>query len=139
LTLTKSSGDYGHPSTEGLVSHGRAVFLSDFLGDPAPAESALVQAADRGIKGLLIQVLDPLELTFPWDGRTVFTSMGGSLAHETQQAGDLRARYLDRLAARQALLADLARRTGWLYLSHDTGKPAQTALVWAYQALEGGR
>ncbi len=133
------AADYGTPSDEGLMSHGRAVFLSDFLGDLAPAESALSRAADRGVRGVLLQVLDPVEEEFPFDGRTVFVSMGGSLTHETQEAGDLRARYLARLAERKSRLADLARLSGWHYLTHDTGKPAQAALLWAYQALEGGR
>jgi uncharacterized protein (DUF58 family) len=133
------SPDYGTPSDTGLVPHGRAVFLSDFLGDMGPAELALSRAADRGVRGLLIQVLDPVELIFPFDGRTVFLSMGGTLAHETQEAGDLRERYLARLDERKARLADLARLSGWHYLSHDTGQPAQAALLWAYQALEGGR
>jgi uncharacterized protein (DUF58 family) len=139
LARPAEAPDYGAPSDQGLLPHGRAVFLSDFLGDLAPAEAALARAADRGVRGLLIQVLDPVEQAFPFDGRTVFVSMGGSLAHETQEAGDLRARYLDRLAERKARLADLARLSGWLYLGHDTGQPAQVALLWAWQALEGGR
>ena len=139
LGRTAPAPDYGTPSDEGLMSHGRAVFLSDFLGDLAPAETALARAADRGVRGVLVQVLDPVEEAFPFDGRTVFVSMGGSLTHETQEAGDLRARYLARLAERKARLADLARLSGWHYLTHDTGQPAQAALLWAYQALEGGR
>lgn len=131
--------DYGAPSEEGLLPHGRAVFLSDFLGDIAPAEAALALAADRGVQGLLVQVLDPVELAFPFDGRTVFLSMGGTLAHETQEAGDLRQRYLDRLAERRDRLGHLARLSGWHYLCHDTGQPAQAALLWAYQALEARR
>lgn len=139
LSRAEPAPDYGAPTDEGLMAHGRAVFLSDFLGDMSAAETALARAADRGVRGLLLQVLDPVEESFPFDGRTVFVSMGGSLAHETQEAGDLRARYLERLAERKARLADLARLSGWHYLAHDTGQPAQVALLWAYQALEGGR
>lgn len=131
--------DYGAPVEDGLVSHGRAVFLSDFLGDMGPVEAALARAADRGVRGVLLQVLDPAEEDFPFDGRTIFVSMGGSLSHETQAAGDLRGRYLARLAARKDRLAELARLSGWLYGAHHTGQPAQAALLWAYQALEGGR
>ena len=139
LGLTASASDYGTPAEDGLVSHGRAVFASDFLGDLAGVEAALARAADRGVKGVMLQVLDPAEEEFPFDGRTVFVSMGGSLSHETQQAGDLRTRYLARLAERRARLADLARLSGWLFHTHHTGQPAQAALLWAYRALEGGR
>lgn len=131
--------DYGSPQVVGMVPHGRAVFLSDFLGDLDPIETALTAAADRGVKGVMVQVLDPAEEDFPFDGRTIFESMGGSLRHETLKAGDLRGRYLDRLAARKARLADLARAVGWHFHTHHTGEPAQMALLWAYGALEGGR
>ena len=131
--------EYGAPVTEGMVSHGRAVFLSDFLGDLAGIEAGLARAADRGVRGVLIQVLDPAEEDFPFDGRTIFESMGGTLRHETRQAGELRARYLARLAERKDRLAGLARAVGWHFTTHHTGSPAQSALLWAYAALEGGR
>ncbi|MFC3181731.1 DUF58 domain-containing protein [Cypionkella sinensis] len=133
------AADYGTPEIAGMVSHGRAVFLSDFLGQIEPLETALTLAADRGVRGILLQVLDPAEEDFPYLGRTVFESMQGSLRHETQSAGDLRARYLDRLAERKAKLTALARAVGWHYHCHHTGQSAQTALLWAYSALEGGR
>lgn len=131
--------DYGAPQVAGLVSHGRAVFLSDFLGDPAALESAMAQASDRGVRGVLIQILDPAEEDFPFDGRTIFDSMGGSLTHETLRAGHLRQRYLDRLAERKARLTDVSRAVGWHYHCHHTGQGAQPALLWAWRALEGGR
>ncbi|TCP62818.1 uncharacterized protein DUF58 [Rhodovulum bhavnagarense] len=133
------SADYGAPDAKGMPPHARAVFLSDFLGDLAPVEAALTEAADRGVKGALLQILDPAEEAFPFDGRTIFESMGGTLTHETLKAGDLRDRYLARLAERKARLADLARLTGWHYSTHHTGEGAQGALLWLYRALERNR
>ena len=137
--LAEAADDYGTPDTGALASHGRAVFVSDFLGDPAGVEAALARASDRGVRGALVQVLDPAEEEFPFDGRTIFESMGGTLRHETLRAGDLRSRYLDRLAERKARLAALARASGWHYLCHHTGDSAQAALLWLYRALERGR
>ncbi len=139
LSGDETGEEYGAPVTDGMVSHGRAVFLSDFLGDLAAVEAGLGRASDRGVKGVLIQVLDPAEEEFPFDGRTIFESMGGTMRHETQKAGDLRARYLARLAERKDRLATLARAVGWHFTTHHTGHPAQSALLWAYGALEGGR
>ena len=134
----EGTDDYGAPEAAGLVAHGRAVFLSDFLGDMALVERALGQAAGRGVRGALVQVLDPSAEDFPFDGRTIFESMGGTLRFETLRAGDLRARYLARLAERKARLAALARASGWHYLCHHTGQGAQGALLWLYRALEQG-
>ena len=131
--------DYGAPDASDLALHGRAVFLSDFLGDLVPVEEALARASDRGVTGVLMQVLDPAEEDFPFDGRTIFESMGGSLRHETLRAGDLRQRYLDRLAERKDRLSTLARASGWHYSGHHTGQTAQSALLWLYRALEARR
>lgn len=131
--------DYGVPDIGNLTSHSRAVFFSDFLGDPEEVETALGMASDRGVRGALVQILDPAEEEFPFDGRTIFESMGGSLRHETLRAGDLRARYLDRLADRKGRIEGLARASGWHYLCHHSGQSAQSALLWLYAALERGR
>ncbi len=132
-------GEYGAPVMDGLRANTNVVMISDFLGDPAPFEAALSQAASRGVRGALLQILDPQEEAFPFEGRTIFESMGGALSHETKKAGNLRARYLERLAARKALLADLAARSGWQYLCHHTDAPASAALLWLYGALERRR
>ena len=139
LEAAQPDQDYGAPGVDGMIPHGRAVFLSDFLGRLEPLEAALAAASDRGVRGILLQILDPAEEEFPFDGRTIFESMSGTLRHETQSAGDLRARYLERLAQRKDRLAALAGAMGWHYHCHHTGLSAQSALLWAYAALEGGR
>ncbi|MGY6412249.1 MAG: DUF58 domain-containing protein [Alkalilacustris sp.] len=130
------AADYGAPDAVAIPSHARAVFLSDFLGDIAPVEAALTSAADRGVRGALVMVLDPVEEAFPFDGRTIFESMGGGLRHETLKAGDLRGRYLARLAERKDRLTNLARITGWQFTCHHTGDAPLGALMWLYRALD---
>ncbi len=127
--------DYSEPEARGMIPQSRAIFFSDFLGDPEPVEAALTKAADRGVRGALVQILDPSEESFPFDGRTIFQSVGGGIVHETLKAGDLRTRYLDRLAERKDRLDRLSRLTGWQYLCHHTS--AQSALLWIYRAMDG--
>ena len=136
LLAEQSTDDYGSPDTDGMLPHSRALFVSDFMGDIAGVENAMLRAADRGIGGAILQVLDPQEEAFPFDGRTVFQSMGGSLTHETQKAGDLKERYLERLAERKDRLAHLARVAGWQFHTHHTGQSAASALLWLYGAME---
>lgn len=141
LALSAPAADppeFGAPGPGGLVAHGRAVFLSDFLGPLEAVEAALAEAARDGVRGVLAQVLDPDEEAFPFAGRTVFESMGGGLRHETPDARALRDRYLARLAERKARLAAIAAAAGWLYLCHHTDAPAQAGLHWLYQALDAG-
>ncbi|TDK51055.1 DUF58 domain-containing protein [Antarcticimicrobium luteum] len=130
--------DYAPPEHRAMIPHARAVFLSDFLGDLHEVERALTKAADRGVRGVLFQVLDPSEESFPFQGRTIFESVGGTLRHETLKAGELRDRYRARLAARRDRLAALCRATGWRLGLHHTQDSAQSALLWLYRALDGG-
>ncbi|MBB95132.1 MAG: DUF58 domain-containing protein [Rhodobacteraceae bacterium] len=130
--------DYAPPEHRAMIPHARAVFLSDFLGDMTEVRLALTKAADRGVRGVLLQVLDPSEEMFPFHGRTIFESVGGTMRHETLKAGDLRARYQERLAARKDELMGLCRATGWQFGTHHTGESAQSALLWLYRALDGG-
>ncbi|MFY9210101.1 MAG: DUF58 domain-containing protein [Aestuariivita sp.] len=130
--------DYAAPEHRAMIPHARALFISDFLGDMADVKLALTKAADRGVSGVLLQVLDPSEEAFPFRGRTIFESVGGTLSHETLKANDLRDRYLERLASRKAELEQLTRATGWRLGLHHTGDSAQSALLWLYRALDGG-
>ncbi len=131
--------DYGVPELRTIPPHSRALMVSDFMGDLGAVTEQVGKAVDRGVRGVLYQVLDPQEEAFPFDGRTIFESVGKTLSHETLKAGDLRDRYLQRLAERKAALADLARSAGWQYACHHTGDSAQSALLWLYGALERRR
>lgn len=131
------SADYAPPEHRAMIPHARAVFLSDFLGPFDELKLALTKAADRGVRGVLMQVLDPAEENFPFRGRTIFESTGGTLRHETLKASGLKQRYLERLAERRDELNTLCRLTGWQLGMHHTGDSAQAALLWLFTALDG--
>ncbi|CUH63226.1 hypothetical protein TG4357_00547 [Thalassovita gelatinovora] len=130
--------DYGVPEARAMIPQARAVFLSDFMADIDAVRQALTKAADRGVRGILLQVLDPSEEAFPFQGRTIFESVGGTVSHETLKAGELRDRYLQRLNRRKAELADLCTITGWQFHTHHSSDSAQVALLWLWQALNRG-
>ncbi len=128
--------DYALPDLSGVQAHGRVVLISDFLADPAPLIAEITRNARTGVRGAMVQVLDPQEESFPFRGRTIFQSQGGTLEHETLKAADLKPAYLDRLTRRRANLQDLAQRTGWLFHTARTDQAAEAALLWTYRALE---
>ncbi|MEP3636663.1 MAG: DUF58 domain-containing protein [Paracoccaceae bacterium] len=134
-----SDDDYAPPEHRAMIPHARAVFVSDFLGPIEEVKLALTKAADRGVRGVVLQVLDPSEEAFPFRGRTIFESVGGTLSHETLKATDLKDRYLDRLAERKSELKALCEVAGWQYGLHHTEASAQSALLWLWRALDGGR
>lgn len=135
LNTSTSEVDYDSTSLETIQPHARAVLLSDFLTDQGALIAEMKRAASRGVRGILLQVLDPQEEQFPFGGRTIFQSVGKTLEHETQRARDIRQAYLDRLAARQQELRVAARNTGWHFHSLSTEGSALPALLWAYRAI----
>jgi uncharacterized protein (DUF58 family) len=132
-----AADEHGTPDLRATPPGGHAVLVSDFLGDLGPLRAALATAEERNLHGLIVQVLDPVEEAFPFDGRTRFESMSGHLAWETLRAGDLRTDYLARLAARKDELALLARHAGWQTVTLHTDQPASAGLLWLYAALGG--
>lgn len=136
LFCVDDAADYSPPEHRAMIPNARAVFVSDFMGNLDGVRTALTKAADRGVRGVLCQVLDPSEEAFPFTGRTIFESVGGTLSHETLKANDLRDRYLARLAERKGELASLCALTGWQYNVHHTDASAQSALLWLYAALD---
>jgi uncharacterized protein (DUF58 family) len=127
--------DYGLPPNDRIVQGARAVFFSDFLGDIEALKPALAHAADQGVRGCFVQVLDASEEAFPFDGRMIFESMGGTTEFETQRARALRAAYGERLAERRETIKGYARHLGWRWLFHNTSQPPRSALLWLYMAL----
>ena len=136
LLADGATADHGILRAKILPLGSRAVIFSDFLGEIGPIEQALGHAADREVKGVLVQILDPDEERFPFDGRTLFESMTGAIRFETRKAAGLRDAYLERLAARKALLRDICARTGWRHHLHHTDQPAEPVLLWLHRALE---
>ncbi len=133
-----AADDYAPPEHRAMIPHARALFVSDFMGDIEAVKLALTKAADRGVRGVLYHVLDPAEEAFPFRGRTIFESVGGTLEHETLKASELKDRYLSRLAARKDELQKLCSVAGWQYGLHHTGSSAQSGLLWLWRALDGG-
>lgn len=131
--------DYGKPPQAQYRSSGRAVFLSDFMGDKEQVFPALVHAAQNNVSGVFLQIVDDTEEDFPFDGRTIFRSVGGSVEFETQRARALRDAYRKRLSERRELLRDVARNTGWQFTIHRTSESPRAALLWLYMAIGGLR
>lgn len=127
--------DYAEPPFKVLPTGARAVYFSDFLGDWKKLTQSLGLAANQNVRGVLVQVLDPSEIDFPFKGRTEFESMKGTLQFDTLRADALREDYLAQMAARQEQLRELAKATGWRVLIHRTDEAAQDALLWLYNAV----
>lgn len=138
LTLQQDE-DYSPTSPAEFLTSASALIASDFLSQSTDVERLLSIAADRGVHGVLLQVLDPWECSFPFQGRAIFQSVLGSVEHDTLQAADLRGQYLERLANRQQRLSELAHMASWHFLIDDGSQAPMSVLSKIYQFLSKGR
>jgi uncharacterized protein (DUF58 family) len=115
------------------------VLASDFLSPIDALRPHVEHFAMRGIKGHLVQILDPAEEDLPFNGRTRFEGIEEEADLTVGRAEDLREGYHRALRAHRATLADLARHYGWSFAAHRTDRPPQSALLALYAALAGER
>lgn len=120
-----------------IARHARIVLASDFLDPPETWRARLSGLAARGGRGVLLRIIDPAEEDFPFAGRTRFNAPSSGPSLLFGRAEDARARYGEVWAEHGAALHDVARRAGWTLITHRTDRPAASAVLALYQALEG--
>ncbi len=130
-----ASGDTGRPPAAALPRQSELVLFGDFLGPLDEVQSTIAGYAERGVRGHLVQVLDPAEQTLPFTGRVRFSGTEGEDDHLVPRVEAVRERYVERLEAQQAVLGLAARSAGWSFAVHHTDRPATAALLALYTAL----
>jgi uncharacterized protein (DUF58 family) len=125
------------PPPATLSRFSECLLFSDFL-EPVEETAARIEAiAGQGVRGHLVQILDPAEETLPYEGRTEFTASEGRDRVIAGRAENLRERYHERLTAHRNALAAEARRLHWSFLVHHTDRPAEEVVLAIHIRLAG--
>jgi uncharacterized protein (DUF58 family) len=125
------------PDTISVKRFADVVLVSDFLDPLEEITSWIGRVASTGARGHLVQVLDPIEETFPFDGRVEFTDPEMGLRLTAGRAEKWRTDYHNRLEAHRQEIRDVARRAGWTFVLHHTDRPASEPLLVLHSALSG--
>ena len=118
-----------------LPRFSQIILISDWLSPVEEPLKILRHFGSLGVRGHLIQVLDPAEEDLPFDGRTEFEDVESSLKMVARRAETMREGYRHRLASLRDSLSQATRRQNWTFASHRTDRPPQGALLAAYAAL----
>lgn len=138
LQGTSGGASSGTPPALALPHHGELVLIGDFLSPLEDLAGVVATYAAAGVRGHLLQVLDPAEESLPFAGRVLFKGMereGDALFGKVESIRD---DYQAALAAHRQGLSDLAASVGWTFSLHHTDRPPETALLALYLALAGG-
>ncbi len=120
-----------------LPRYAQVVLISDFLSPPEDIITRIKGYAADGIRGHLIQVLDPAEEDLPFTGRTEFEGIEEDTRLMIGRAERLRSAYHARLALHQDRLREAALRINFTFATHRTDRAPHTALLALYGALSG--
>ncbi len=123
------------PATEVLPRYARVVMVGDFLSPLEEIAETIDGFALKGLRGHLVQVLDPAEERLPYDGRILFDGPEAEGDVLISHVESLRGDYREELARHRAGLESLAGRFGWSVISHRTDRPPEQALMALYLQL----
>jgi uncharacterized protein (DUF58 family) len=104
------------------------VIASDFYQPLDLWRTRLMPIAAKCRDGALLQVADPVEEGYPFDGRVRFFRPGEQRERLIGRAQSIRDGYLERFAQRRQDMTDLAAELGWRFVSHVTTEEPRTPL-----------
>ncbi len=120
-----------------LSRHSEIVIFSDFLEPEADLAKLFNKFAVQGVRGHLMQILDPAEESLPYHGRVEFVDAESGARYLAERAETLRAEYRQKLAAHKAAIALNAAKAAWTPFLHHTDHPAVEALLPLHMHLSG--
>jgi uncharacterized protein (DUF58 family) len=127
----------GLPQTSMIRGWSDIVLIGDFLDDADSVMGRIGPLARRGLRGHVIEVADPAEELFPYNGRTEFSDPETGSKLIAGRAENLRDDYQRAYLARRENLGQSLRQLGWTFLSHRTDRLASEALVAVHMYLSG--
>lgn len=135
--LREGRDDAGLPPRAALSRFAECVLIGDFLDPLEELAPRLESIGRQGVRGHLVQVLDPAEESLPYAGRTEFAASEGEDRMIAGRAETLRDRYKHRLSAHRQALSDVLRRLEWSLLVHHTDRPPGESLLTLHTRLAG--
>ncbi len=119
-----------------LPRHAQMILLGDFLSPLKDIKKMVQLYAGCGVKGHIVQVLDPAEETMPFRGRVMFQGMEEDEGQiEVKRVESIKQSYQRRMRAHQRGLRQITQEAGWRFSVHRIDKAPVSALLEIYQAL----
>jgi uncharacterized protein (DUF58 family) len=121
------------------AKRGVLVLASDFLEGEEVWSQRLRAISPGPHGGVLLQIADPAEEDFPFEGRVMLREPGSRREALLGRAESARERYRERLTQHRRAIAALAARYGLGVMLHRTDQPAAPALAGLLLRLSAER
>ncbi len=110
------------------------VVVSDLWSPISEIRNMLAGLSASGAHGVLVQIVDPAEETFPYSGRIEFVEPEGHGVITAGRAERWAADYVQRVALHRDQIRAETNRLDWLFATHTTDRSAAELLLF----LHGG-
>ena len=127
------------PAFEPLPRAAQLVLIGDFLSPLDAVNAAIARFAASGLKGHLLQVVDPAEEDLPFDGRVRFAGIEERDEVVISRVESIRSDYSDRFRHHREGIGAVAAALGWSFGFHRTDRPPHLALLALHAALSADR
>jgi uncharacterized protein (DUF58 family) len=125
------------PAPSHLQRQSAALLISDFLDELTVLERAFRPMAEAGIRGHLVQVCDPIEEIFPFEGRIEFLGLEKGLRYVAPKTQSLKEAYQEKYLRHREAVRALARSLGWSFTVHRTDQSLPKALLAVHEQVSG--
>jgi uncharacterized protein (DUF58 family) len=111
------------------------VVLSDFWSPISEITSMLAGLSASGAHGVLVQIVDPAEETFPYSGRIEFVEPEGHGVITAGRAERWVIDYVTRVALHRDQIRAETNRLDWLFATHTTDRSAAELLLFLHAGM----
>jgi len=111
-----------------------------FLEDIDAIETCFHALSSQRSRGLVIQTLDPAELTLPYNGRTIFEG-SDKADYRIDNVSSIRGEYQKRIKDHTQQIEHICQQQEWNYYLHVTDTPMNQTLhhIWLGEQKDGRR
>jgi uncharacterized protein (DUF58 family) len=125
------------PASIRLTRLSELVIFADFLAPEEELTETFSRLAKQGVRGHLVQILDPAEEVLPYSGRVEFVDDEQGHRYVAERVESVRDAYRLRLKNHKAAIAGCAKSLGWSTFIHHTDRPAVEVLLSLHLYLSG--
>jgi hypothetical protein len=116
------------PNINEIKNNSDVILIGDFLNNINETEKTIKELSNRGINGIIIQILDPAEKFFPYKGRINFNGLEGEKNILIGKAESVRNDYKKAIKIHIEKLEKLTTSYSWKYILDNSDQDASISL-----------
>ena len=117
------------PNVNEIKNNSDVILIGDFLNNIIETEKTIKELSNRGINGIIIQILDPAERFFPYKGRINFNGLEGEKNILIGKAESVRNDYKKAIKIHIEKLEKLTTSYSWKYILDNSDQDASISLL----------